>query len=278
MNFLIAICTEGKRKNIETLIFQIESMILAKYKNVRLGIILNEDSSIFDLKKYVIAIESRKGLANVRNKAILNLRQNENIVFIDDDQLISNNWFEELYKCFTANQKALVASNVKYIFQGKPADTSMWDKKKYNNRVATTNGLLIPSVVLRETNIRFNSDFVSIGDDSEFTFRLTKMGIPIKHAELAIIYEIVPESRTSPIEVFNRKLLASTAYSKIIFLHGTLFEKFYFISVTLLKIFFYFFTEKIFKREYKNFEIYVNRFFVFFTFRREAPVDQPLLR
>lgn len=239
MNYLISICTQGKRDNILVLISQITEYILNIHENVRLIIVLNDSKSSINLSNYQVHFEQKKGLAYVRNRALEEVRKGEDLIFVDDDQQITQNWFQEITEFSRQNVGAIIGSNVNYRFLGTPSNTKMWDSKKMNKKTATTNGLLIPLSVLQSDDVYFNTDFNLIGDDTEFTYRMSKLGIPILHAQKALIYELVPDHRTTEAEIWKRRLLAAHAYGRILRIHGTKFEISKFLIVTILRFLYF---------------------------------------
>jgi glycosyltransferase involved in cell wall biosynthesis len=153
--------------------------------------------------KYVV--ETRRGIAQARNRAIQEAENPDFIVFIDDDEVPSPLWLDELLwtqACFEAD---VVCGPVLPRFSGEVPD---WIKagRFFSQHICTTgdpmeigwtgNVLISRKVVtaLRSFDERFG---LTGGEDTHFFLRARRAGFAIVSSGGGVVYESVPESRGS---------------------------------------------------------------------------------
>lgn len=205
MKISIIIPTFRPEKYLIECVDSIEKQTLPKHI-FEVIIVLNGDKDPFQklIKKIIenskISIKliytPIKGVSNARNVA-LNFIKSEYVVFIDDDDLISKNYLEALFKKATENN--LVVSNVKtfiddtnklendYITNSynKFESNSKYNVVRYRSFLSSACCKIIPVNIIAEN--RFNKRF-SVGEDSLFMFSITNKLMMIELANKSAIY------------------------------------------------------------------------------------------
>ncbi|WP_160674434.1 glycosyltransferase [Clostridium sp. C8-1-8] len=159
--------------------------------------------------KVLYDVEEKKGYARVRNKCI-NVAKSlgfDFIAFIDDDEIPSENWLNELVKSIIKNEAAVVFGPVEPIYG---EDIPNWVKnggffRKYkedtNEEISfsdyrTSNAIINMQYI---KDISFDNNFNLIGgEDPKFFDDMSKSKKCLfKWCETAIVKEFVPKERAT---------------------------------------------------------------------------------
>lgn len=161
-----------------------------------------EYQTFFDLHYHNYSI---KGLANVRNELITRAMElnPDFLVFIDDDEYVTENWLVELLKTVIENDGDAARGPVlpKYDNKVSISMEALLERESYANNTLlghwTTGNLIIRRTSLDKYNVRFDKRFNSTGSEDYFFGRqMAAKGAKIYWAANAITYEIIPEKRT----------------------------------------------------------------------------------
>lgn len=148
---------------------------------------------------------SVKGLANVRNELLKQaLELNPDfIVFIDDDEYVTENWLNELLKTVIINNADAARGPVlaKYDNEVSKGMESLLERENYPNNTElplwTTGNLILRRSSLDKYKVRFDPRFNSTGsEDTFFGRQMSAKGAKIFWAANAVTYEIIPKKRT----------------------------------------------------------------------------------
>jgi len=149
---------------------------------------------------------SVKGLANVRNELINRalLFNPDFLLFIDDDEFVTENWLNELVKTILTN-KADAARGPVFANITNKVSTSiafLLERENYDNNSPvekwTTGNLIIRRTSLETYGVRFDFRFNSTGsEDTFFGRQMARKGANLFWAANAVTYEQIPEKRTS---------------------------------------------------------------------------------
>ncbi len=170
-----------------------------------------QSSARIDLR-YVL--EPNVGIPIARNRAVeLALEGDPDwIGFIDDDEQASRDWLERFIAASSKVDCDVFQGPVEYIY---PPDTPTWvglPKRKHRvtglvlQSAATSNTFMRSRLVARGgLNLRFDERLrFTGGSDGEFFQRARELGARICWLDEAVVYENVPEERTTLKWVFNR--------------------------------------------------------------------------
>lgn len=152
-------------------------------------------------------VESRRGISYARNHSIGCVHPDSNfIAFIDDDEVPTPPWLEELLIVQSAYDADVVHGPVLPHFQ---SDVPIWvveghffDPKRYstgqNLEAAYTNNLLVKASLIKTNNPVFDARFALTGGEDSYLFRtLHHQGKSLVWADEALVYEWIPSSRTT---------------------------------------------------------------------------------
>ena len=159
--------------------------------------------------------EAQRGISYVRNKAVAEVATAADFVlFIDDDEVPEPTWLDELLIVQQAYDADVVAGPSLPFFP--VADTPKWViKGKFFEapRFITghlleytgTNNVLIRAQILRELGKVFDDRFaITGGEDTHLFMRLYRAGYKLIWADLAVVYEWIPKSRTNVTWILQR--------------------------------------------------------------------------
>ena len=155
-----------------------------------------------DFVKYDCVPEQNIALA--RNKLIA-ISSSPWLLFIDDDEMPDQYWLDEMYRATQVTGADCIVGPVVTTY---PASTPLWivkggyfQRKRFPNgsiaKERRTGNLLIKRELFHIAGY-FNPDFgLTGGEDSDFFFRLDKLGIQIFWWDKAIVYEELPPYRAT---------------------------------------------------------------------------------
>ena len=196
-------------------------------------------------------VVEQRGLSHVRNRAIELLGEADFLVFIDDDQVVDENWLAELLKTQQEFGADVVWGRNKPKFDQPPAD-AITDLGYYNQNgigggagdvrndvqmkmgyfdppavstggscpYADTNNVLVKRTVLTD-DLRFNGIFDGCGgEDREFFGRVVAAGNKIVWANEAVTFECLPPERMCLAWMMRREYASGICFVKEQFAAG----------------------------------------------------------
>lgn len=205
-------------------------------------------SLIEDLKgSWVIRYSTfpEKGLANVRNELLRKAFElnPDFIVFVDDDEKVTQEWLNELVKTALRNHGDMVMGPVISLLAGRTSRyISCWiERPTFSNNAEMdfirTGNLLINAVSLKQKNVWFDERFnFTGGEDSYFGKQMIKKGAKIYWAAKAVVHETVPEGRANIRWLIKRYYNGANIYTRILKLENQYFKLFKKILVSFVYI------------------------------------------
>jgi glycosyltransferase involved in cell wall biosynthesis len=154
--------------------------------------------SVADTFDATYVVESKPGIAAVRNRAIDESAGADVVVFLDDDEVPEASWLRNLLRAHAETGAHAVAGRVVTRF---PDDVEPWvrasgafirpertDRQAMTE--AATNNLLLDLTLIRPLGLRFDEKFgLTGGSDSMFTRLLVARGGVIRWAQDAVVVE-----------------------------------------------------------------------------------------
>ena len=217
----------------------------------------NNTGSIPDIHT---AIESRRGIPLVRNR-ILDIAIDKGcdyLAFCDDDQTVSPDYLVELVEAVRVRDLDLVGGIARVETFPDTLDLTFFQKLVYNElcshqekqesnaiRLQTAHkdqdwkpgcgAMLCRLDFLLQHGIRFNESLrYSHCEDLDFYYQVKAAGGQTGCAPRAIVYEVMPESRLSPIFQFKRHKNLTLARQNIRYAWGAKEKKVVRLSCTIL--------------------------------------------
>jgi len=160
-------------------------------------------------------VESRKGVAHVRNKALDELPEDVQFVaFLDDDETVSEGWLNEMFNGMEKYDADICNGPVIPLFPGHTPD---WIRRggflarKVSLKSgdvrdeANTGNVFFKREILNDGSVRFDPDFgFSGGEDTDFFHQFYLKGKRIVWVEEAKVYEPVDDCRLSARWILRR--------------------------------------------------------------------------
>ncbi|WP_233551508.1 glycosyltransferase family 2 protein [Amnibacterium setariae] len=166
--------------------------------------------------------EPEPGIAAARNRALDEARDDDVLVFIDDDERPDPGWLSALLRTWSSTRAAAVVGPVVSHFLVTPgpfvAAGRFFDRRRHLTGstvdVAATNNLLLDLAVVRRIRLRFDPTTAATGgEDTLFTRALATRGGRMVWCDEAVVRDIVPPSRITPRWVLQRALSSGNSWS-----------------------------------------------------------------
>lgn len=168
--------------------------------------------------------EPKPGIAAARNRALAEAASSALLVFIDDDEVPSERWLEQLVDLQRSSGAAAVVGPVISEYEHEPEP---WiEAGKFFNRrrlatgtrldVAATNNLLLDLRQVRALRLAFDERFgLSGGSDTLFTRQLIQRGGLMLWCDEAVVVDRVPASRLTRGWVLRRALRSGNSAARV---------------------------------------------------------------
>jgi succinoglycan biosynthesis protein ExoM len=154
-------------------------------------------------KKY--AVEPRRGIARVRNRAVLEAGNVDFVAFLDDDEVPTPFWLDELLWAHSQFAGDVVAGPVltdftsdvpEWVSAGRFFDRASFPTGHSMDKCSTNNVLIRRAVFAGVPS--FNEDFELTGaDDTHFFMRVHRAGYKIVWAREAVVHEAISRTRAN---------------------------------------------------------------------------------
>jgi hypothetical protein len=222
------ICTRGNSEYLQDLITSLLSQISNTPNKVSIGIATNLHHIELQGNDIDSILSAPPGYASTRQEALKLREPGEGIIFLDDDNLIPADWLDGLINSINLFPNHILKGHVHYIdknFLRIPAlkDGLIGSKQLH---FAGMSNLYFPSFVVDSEIFAFNQDFNHGGEDTELTFKLWKNGYKFRVCDDFAVFEIVSKDKVTAEYLLKRFDYSSTTFSKVINLHGNLYDKF----------------------------------------------------
>ena len=159
--------------------------------------------------------EQQRGIAPVRNKLASLAKNFDFIAFIDDDEVASPQWLDELLEVQSYYQAEVVTGPVlaryeknppKWIINGRFHSSDRYPTGTLRPSMFCTNNLLMKVSALVRFEKPFEERLALIGgEDTLLSMKFHQMGIDAVWADDAVVHEYIPEYRTKAKWLFLRQ-------------------------------------------------------------------------
>lgn len=168
--------------------------------------------------------EPHPGIAAARNHALSESAGDSVLVFIDDDEVPTENWLRTLVSLHRESGAAAVVGPVVSEYARPPErwiqEGRFFDRRRLRTgtrlTVAATNNLLLDLPQIRAYGLTFDERFgLSGGSDTLFTRKLVKLGGVMLWCDEAAVIDRVPVSRLSRDWVLRRALRSGNSAARV---------------------------------------------------------------
>ena len=168
--------------------------------------------------------EAAPGIAAARNRALVEAAGFDLLVFIDDDERPVEDWLALLLATYAIDHPAAVVGPVVSRYEG---DLDPWIRagRFFERRrlatgtvvdVAATNNLLLDLAQVRALGVEFDERFgLSGGSDTLFTRQLAARGGRMVWCDQAVVWDVVPASRSTRQWVLRRAFRSGNGHSRV---------------------------------------------------------------
>lgn len=227
----IMICTYKRELELKK---TLNSILDLKYNIDNINLIIVDNDKEQSSKKIIneyrnkikiqYDVESKKGIAFARNKCLEIARKTEckYVAFIDDDEVVSEDWINELIKILKLYDADIVRGPVIGISDKK---IPKWYKKGIIEKVDikkdgtqidmcfTGNVLMKKEIIM---NMKFDTKYsLTGGEDTKFFMQLNNLGNKIVYSSKAIVYENITSDRIKLTYILKRAFRDSANFISI---------------------------------------------------------------
>ncbi len=218
----VCICTFKRQELLRALLAGVAQLAFCKVQPRHLEIVVVDNDELASAREVCLAVslpwqvkyvvEPRRGISHARNRAIAEAGSIDFLAFIDDDEVPTIHWLDELLWAQAEFAADVVSGPVLPAYS---ADVAEWVRRGgfFDGRVSTTgttrrtcstNNALVGSHVFRRV-LRFDDAFTLSGaEDTHFFSRAVQAGFRIVWSQEASVYETVSAQRGSLTWILRR--------------------------------------------------------------------------
>lgn len=173
------------------------------------------------------AIEARSGVSYARNRVLDLASKSDVLVFLDDDEWVTEGWLQSLLATSRRYPNAIVTGPVQYVL---PSAAETWAERRgyfqvpfhRDDSIIQSTGAgntLIPMHQLKQLQAPyFNTGYTnSGGEDHELFSRIAKAGNEIRWSSQARVYEDVPAERACDSWMRKRQIRSGFIRGRILY-------------------------------------------------------------
>lgn len=217
-NVLVGICTFNRNDGLKRLLDSLGSHYATHH--FRVLVIDNSPTGAaeelvraeFDWVEYVH--EPKPGIVAARNRVLANRRDEWALIFIDDDEFVSNDWYSKLVgHALEGGADVYFAPVLADLPSGTPAwirNGGFFDRPRYATGrempFGPTNNVIMNCRIFEEYNRAFFDEAFSEsgGSDVDLFWRLKAQGARLEWFDDAVVFEIIPAERLTEQWIRNR--------------------------------------------------------------------------
>lgn len=154
----------------------------------------------------VYGVQPKRGIASARNLAVALAKESDYVAFIDDDEVASANWLDELLSAMHTYNANVVCGPVIPLFETVPkpwiVEGRFFERERHSTGTeidyGRTGNVLISREWFPETDEPFNQHLnLTGGEDTLFFYQIHKKGARFVWADDAIVHEFIPSKRAT---------------------------------------------------------------------------------
>jgi succinoglycan biosynthesis protein ExoM len=210
----ICICTRNRKEELKNLLLSLNNLEVPPEAIIDIIIVENDSNNFSEniitefasSSKFIVRyfLEPDQGISFARNRSVKEANNCDFCCFVDDDQVVAQDWLVELVKCQREFDADGVWGTYPPIFHEKvPSQIRQFHTPiLYDYGIivnyAGTGGLLLRKVILDKIDGPFDIRLsFSGGEDIYLSYQISKLGGIIRCNPNALAYEIIPHDRTT---------------------------------------------------------------------------------
>ena len=188
-SYYIAVCSLGRNPNLDFCINELLKIKMITNHNIEVLLVLNRDDTHENYdERLLVSYEPIQGFSSVRNKAISVLPKNANLLFLDDDEIPTLHWLNEMVRMHEKYPNDIIFGPVFSTAESEGASYRNRMMRKYDGlkdeqtvRQAGIGNMLVPNSVINKDYFYFDLVFNKSGsEDTDLCFRLRRNRINIR--------------------------------------------------------------------------------------------------
>lgn len=163
--------------------------------------------------------EGELGFASIRNKALALRKSNENLLFVDGDDTVTDSWLVSFQEAVRKFPSSILISGVAKVDENGQEIVDIWNRKRaslklgYEVAFGNAGNMFIPVGVFNARTVYFDPYFNSGGEGTDLVLRMKSQGINSVWVPGAMIYQYTPSIRLSRNWENKRRLYGEKVFS-----------------------------------------------------------------
>jgi succinoglycan biosynthesis protein ExoM len=211
----ICICTFKRRDLLAKLLQGVSELTFSKVSAPEITIVVVDNDAAGSAEDICLAapqrwpikyvVEPRRNMASIRNRAVLESGSPDFVALLDDDEVPTPQWLDELLATRARFQADVVSGPVTPVFS---PDTPKWitsggffDRPRFEtghvmDKCSTNNVLVRREVFARARHFEETMQLTGV-EDTHFFMRVKQAGYKIVWANEALVFESIPSARAN---------------------------------------------------------------------------------
>jgi glycosyltransferase involved in cell wall biosynthesis len=211
----ICICTFKRRELLANLLSGVAELTFSKTAEPEISVVVVDNDAARSAEEICAAasqrwpikyaVEPRRNMASVRNRAVLEAGDVDFVALLDDDEVPTPQWLDELLATQSQFEADVVSGPVTPVFS---AETPEWmrtggffDRPRFAtghemDKCSTNNVLVRREVFARARHFEEGMQLTGV-EDTHFFMRVKQAGYKIVWCDEALVHETIPAARAN---------------------------------------------------------------------------------
>ncbi len=215
MRVAICVCTFKRRNLLENLLRGVSQLTFAKVTAPQISVVVVDNDTARSAEEICAAaprrwaikyaVEAQRNMATVRNRAVAEAGEVDFVALLDDDEVPTPPWLDELLAAQAQFQADVVSGPVRPVFSAETAEWirsgGFFDRPRFTtghvmDKCSTNNVLVRREVFARTRHFEEGMQLTGV-EDTHFFMRVKQAGYKIVWSDEALVHETIPAARAN---------------------------------------------------------------------------------
>lgn len=215
MRVAICICTFKRRELLAKLLSGVAELTFSKVAAPEISVVVVDNDAARSAEEICAAapqrwpikyaVEPQRNMASVRNRAVLKAGDVDFVALLDDDEVPTPQWLDELLATQTQIEADVVSGPVTPVFSAETAEWirtgGFFERPRFAtghvmDKCSTNNVLVRREVFARARHFEEGMQLTGV-EDTHFFMRVKQAGYKIVWCDGALVHETIPAARAN---------------------------------------------------------------------------------